>query len=190
MSTLVSIIMPTRNSFDSLFRALNSIKNTAEDFGNVEIMLRLDDDDHERIDLIPELKRVFHVKPIIGTRGVGYQDMKHFVDDLTAVATGSWAWLFDDDAWVEGKTWQSQLANIPCDPEKGPAVNTQFYKLGFSLYENGPKGEMCGIIIPLAVAKTVHSTTVDVAWFNTAKQKGWAFRKLKGVTYFHDGRAR
>jgi len=99
--------MPTRNDYAMLVKALQSIKDTASDFSKVEILLRIDDDDKERIDRIPELEAQFNVKTFIGPRGSGYNNMCTFLDDLAKMATGKWSWLFDDDAYIEGD-WQKQ----------------------------------------------------------------------------------
>lgn len=190
MSHLVSILMPTRNSHESLWKALQSIKDSATDFSQVQILLRMDDDDGERIKRIPELESQFNAKVVIGPRGVGYLNMGQFLDDLAAQATGRWSWLFDDDAHVDGP-WQQQLSETECSAEGGPALNSEFYKLGESRYSNWPKVGPPGLIIPTAAAKTLqHRAPVDDQWLSVAQQLGWPIKLLKGVTYHHCGRAR
>ncbi len=187
---LVSIVMPTRSAPPgALLLALNSIKNTATNFDDVEILLRMDDDDSNRIGMAPGLKADFNAKVIIGPRGNGYIDMGVFANDLVRVADSKWCWLMDDDAFVTGD-WQTQLAAIEPDIEKGPSCIAEFYQLGPSHYVT-PSDSPVGIIMPTAFVKTLdHKNPVDSQWMGVSNQKGWQRHFLKGVTYFHDGRAR
>jgi glycosyltransferase involved in cell wall biosynthesis len=118
MNNLVSIIMPTssrQHTHESLVKALKSLKDTATDFSEVEILLRIDDDDPDRYLRVKDLEHEFGVRVFIGPRGEGYNNMGGFVNDLMTLATGRWSWLFDDDSWVEGN-WQGALQAVPCDP--------------------------------------------------------------------------
>lgn len=184
---LLSIIMPTRSgSHDSLRKAVRSILDapgTKRD--DVEILLRLDDDDLSRLavatELIQGVGRIF-----IGPRGKGYIEMGTFVNDLVKIADSQWCWLFDDDAWVEGN-WHGPLSVMPRDC----ALNTQAYKLGQSHYLNGVRGGCVGMLIPTDLAKTInHVNPVDQQWHDIITQKGWTFRQLNATVYHHDGRAR
>lgn len=188
---LVSILMPTRTAvFSSLRRAVNSILETAGDnWEQVEILLRLDDDDIERVPVAMELTKGTG-KFVVGPRGRGYLDMGVFVDDLVKVAKGKWCWLFDDDAWVQGD-WFKQLSELRCDPHSGPAANAQNYQLGGSLYRNGPNGGPVGMLVPTAFCRTLHhQNPVDQQWLNEIMGRGWFIQQLLGVTYHHDGRKR
>lgn len=191
MSKLVSILMPTRNSFEFLRRALQSIKSTASDFTQIEILLRVDSDDVERIQILPQLKTEFDACGIVGERGNGYLNMGTFIDDLVGIASGKWCWLFDDDSWVQGNSWQRQIADMPCDGANGPALNAEFYKLGESIYPNGPKGGPVGLIVPTDFCRALkHRNPVDSQWLDVLLQKNWTIHQLKGITYGHDGRPR
>jgi glycosyltransferase involved in cell wall biosynthesis len=188
MSKLVTILMPTINPIDWLRLALDSIKNTASDYSQVEVLLRVDDDNQSRIDDLPKLVADYGIKYVIGPRYRGYHDMHQFVSDLLTKATGDWVWLFDDDAWINGK-WQEQLALIPCNPLAGPIVKVEKYCLGPSEYRNdaGP----VGLIIPRITAKAlkIHSP-VDQVWHNQLMAMNWKIHFLEGASYCHEGRAR
>ena len=187
MSKLVSVLMPTRGPQEGLIKALSSLRSTATNWDEVEILLRVDNDDWRRIDLIPELESRFGARVIVGPRGIGYLDMGRFVDDLLAVADGKWSWLFDDDSWVQGN-WQSQLQTMT--PER--AVNAQYYQLGGSRYENHADGGPVGLIVPTDFARTLRPTRspVDQTWLDAIIKRGWHVQLMNGVTYFHDGRPR
>jgi glycosyltransferase involved in cell wall biosynthesis len=187
---LVSVLMPTVNPIEGLAKALSSIKSTATRFDQVEILLRVDDDNKQRISELPQLEAEFGVKAFIGPRGAGYNDMRVFINDLAKLATGTWSWLFDDDAYIEG-SWQGQLESIPCMGANGPAINSEFYVLGLSRYSNWPKCGPPGLIIPTAVAKALdHQSPVDDQWMSVALQNNWPIKLLKGVSYYQNGRIR
>lgn len=186
---LVSIIMPTINPLFQLNKALSSIMETASDYSQVEVLLRIDLDNSVRIGELPELERRFGVKALILPRGTGYNDMGSYVDSLLAIAEGRWSWLFDDDAYVEGP-WQKRLETVPCDPHRGPICQPEFYHLGPSEYKHpfGPPTP----IVPTEWAKRVKTTLpADDCWFYGAKHTmGWGVQTLKDVHYYHDGRPR
>lgn len=185
---LCSIIMPTRSAnHDSLRRAVRSILDApGTNKSDVEILLRLDDDDPERFFVAEELTKDGQGSYVIGPRHKGYISMGDFVDDLLKIATGRWVFLFDDDSWIEGN-WYAPLFWMPVDC----AVNAEYYCLGGSRYRNGPEGGAVGILIPTELAKSAKATNpVDDQWLSMALQKGWKVRQLEGVSYFHDGRPR
>ncbi len=190
MSKLISILMPTRNPAEGFLKALRSIKSTASDFSQIEVLLRIDRDDIARFELALKLANEFNIKIVVGERGSGYVNMGQFIDELVAIATGKWCWLFDDDAWVEGKGWQEWIAAQPCSIH-GPAINAQYYKLGHSIYPNGPKGGPVGLIVPTDFCKTLsHRNPVDEQWLSVIMARGWSIRQIPGITYCHDGRPR
>jgi len=179
--------MPTRSgSHDSLRKAARSILDApGTNPDDLEILMRLDDDDPARLPVAEELTNG-HGTVVVGPRGAGYNDMGTFVNELLKVADSKWAWLFDDDAYVEGN-WYSELSRFNCDC----AVNSQHYCLGPSTYENGAKGGPVGIIIPTELARTIGlAYPVDQVWLEVVMQKGWRCNQMRGVNYHHCGRAR
>lgn len=184
---LVSIIMPTRSgSHESLRKAVRSILDApGTNKDNVEILLRLDDDDAGRLPVAQELVNG-NGAIVVGPRGTGYNNMGGFVDDLVKLADSRFCWLFDDDAFVEGN-WYGPLSGMP----DACGVNSQHYYLGKSRYENGPRGGPVGIIVPTELAKSIPSPfPVDQVWMEVVLQRGWTIRQMQGVDYHHDGRAR
>jgi hypothetical protein len=190
---LVSFLMPTRGGYDQLIRAVRSILCTAGDkAANVEILLRVDDDDKDRQKAARELEglQAMSVKTVIGPRGRGYDEMGTYINELVAVADSKWCWLFDDDAWVEGY-WPDALDDIACDPKHGPAVNAEIYALGDSFYRNGARGGCVGLIMPTEFCKTLnHSGPVDMFWLGQVVENNWMIIQLPGVIYHHCGRER
>lgn len=182
---LCSIIMPTRGPHESLRRAVKSIKDTCTNVGDIEILLKVDDDDGERFFIAEELTKGCG-SFVIAPRRDAYISMGLHVQDLINIADSRWVFLFDDDAWIEGD-WYTPLYWMPVDC----AVNCQYYCLGGSRYQNGPTGGPVGLLIPTELAKTIpHRNPVDQQWLDVVMQKGWKVKQLTDCTYWHDGRAR
>lgn len=183
--------MPTRNaSHEVLGKAVSSIIETAgEHKDDLEILLRIDDDDQARVPVAHDLINGYG-SYVIGPRGRGYNDMGRFVHDLVSIANSKWCWLFDDDSWVEGD-WYSELSKLPCDAKHGPAANADFYVLGESYYKNGCHGGAPGLILPTEFCRTIdHQNPVDQQWLNVVRENGWSIKQLENVNYHHDGRRR
>lgn len=183
--------MPTRSgTHDMLRKAVRSIldaPHTNKD--DVEILLRVDDDDPERFFVAEELtKGVGSFK--VGPRYNGYNSMGTFARELVDLADSTWCWLVDDDAWIDG-AWYHQLKTLTSDINPNHGINTQYYMLGNSLYENGAVGGCVGIMIPTSLAKTIPPVSpIDQTWLSTMMNMGWHLKLMQGVTLHHCGRPR
>jgi hypothetical protein len=188
----VSFLMPTRSDHVWLFTALKSIVNKCSNVEDIEILLKIDEDDHARRGLIKEIERDYPARCVVSPRGEGYNHMGRFVKELTNVADSRWCWLFDDDAWIEGDgDYYSSLKELRCDPLHGPAANAEHYVLGQSYYPNGSSGGAPGIIMPTAFVKNMPPVLpVDECWLTEVHRMGWVVVQLPGVRYHHDGRPR
>jgi hypothetical protein len=188
---LCSVIMPTRSgTHDMLRKAVRSILDApGTNKDDVEILLRVDDDDPTRFFVAEELtKGVGSFK--VGPRFNGYNSMGIFARELVDLADSTWCWLVDDDAWIDG-AWYPQLKSLTSDINPNHGFNTQYYMLGNSLYENGKVGGCVGIGIPTALAKTIEPVSpIDQAWLGTMMNMGWHLKLMQGTTLRHCGRAR
>lgn len=191
MKPLVSILLPTRNQHSWLFKCLSSIKNTCSDLSKIEILLRMDIDDNERIALIPSLAEQFPIRILIGPRGTGYGGSGHYFCELARVAEGDWVWQFDDDFWIEGSTWLASLGAIPCNPYLGPAVHAEFYQLGGSRYNNATSAGCVGLITPAQFYRSLGEIHPgDQPVWDEIRKINWKVELLRGTTLCHEGRAR
>lgn len=191
MTKLVSIIMPTRNgSFYSLKKAVNSIFDTAGQYRDqIEILLRLDSDDHDRVPVACQLA-YGRGCVLVGCRGQGYNDMPVYVRSLISIAKGKWCWLFDDDAWIEGD-WATPLAECPRLKDEITCFRAQHYALGSAVYKNAPLDSPVGLIVPTQVVRDLKDNLpVDNAWLGGIQDRKLPLQLLPNVTYWHDGRAR
>ena len=75
---LVSILLPTRKRINHLITCLESIKNKTSNLKDIEVVLRMDNDDTETLDnmdKINEFDSSFDLKVIVDDRWNGYADL-------------------------------------------------------------------------------------------------------------------
>ena len=107
---LVSILIPSRNRFDTLVKSLTSLRKNTYDNENVEYLLRFDDDDKEYITRKSELDSLdIHYKTIIGPRKGGYDSLHEYLNELIIDAKGEFYFIWNDDAYMKTKNWDKEI---------------------------------------------------------------------------------
>lgn len=128
---LISILIPTRWRVPDLLKCMRSIVDTADDTSRFEFQLRIDNDDPETIAAIPDIEAIHKaVKIWIGSKkgwggsGLMYSQMGYSTES-------KWLWCFNDDAEIQGKGWDTMIANAPLE---GVFVAPEHWQLGGSKY--------------------------------------------------------
>ena len=110
---VVSVMLPSRGRPDSLRAALRSLAETCSNPKQVEVLIRLDDDDTQTLaiqdSLVAECAPI-DLRIIVGPRGNGYKDLQVYFNELAAAARGDFLFLFNDDARIKTKGWDKQVA--------------------------------------------------------------------------------
>ena len=114
--TIISIILPTRGRVKSgaLEKSLKSLLDNADKPGRVEIMLGIDEDDQETKDWLDNKAQDF-VKPYAcGCKAkvfkpLGYKKLNVYVTLLAHSSSGQWLFLWNDDALMQTKGWDSEV---------------------------------------------------------------------------------
>jgi len=111
---IISILIPSRNRYKLLKECLYSIFNSVHNIANVEIIVRLDDDDpslkkyFKKIDLLSHLS----VKVIKGER-YGYSRVTTYFDEMIPLSKGDIILPFSDDSFIwdhpSCKGWEVDL---------------------------------------------------------------------------------
>ena len=52
MQKLVSVLIPTRNRVNRLLRCIQSFEKNTRDYSKIELILKIDNDDHETINFV------------------------------------------------------------------------------------------------------------------------------------------
>lgn len=107
---LASILIPTRNRFDSLLKAIESITSTTEHLDSVEILVRFDEDDENSLKRINELpKDKIDINVMVGKR-YGYTELHRYVNEMCEQTKGEFIVWFNDDCIIETSGWDRKIA--------------------------------------------------------------------------------
>ena len=108
----ISIMVPTRNREYDIIRLLDSIKNTAHNTSNIEVVVTHDNDDLDSKRVLNAAKDVFDFKID------AYEQVKDTVKPfnlsecfncMAAKTTGDFLWALNDDAFFCSEGWDSIL---------------------------------------------------------------------------------
>lgn len=119
---LCSILIPTRGRVASLQVAIESFLTTADNPANVEIVVRVHDDDPATLAWWTSTPRRKQVRVIIGDTGDGYGSMHEYIACLAAVSRGAWLWPSSDDWRSLTQGWDTRLAARCAEPMHTPLV--------------------------------------------------------------------
>jgi hypothetical protein len=113
-----SFLLPSRGRPLGLIKTILSINEATKFYDEIEMLIRLDDDDPTANpsfieDIIREAR--FHVDVKVGPRGEGYVHLHYFINEMASRAKGRWLWLFNDDSTVETKQWDYVLRGVELD---------------------------------------------------------------------------
>lgn len=149
---LCSVLLPSRGRPYGLVRAIDSFWSLAQDKSNVEFILKLDDDDHESIDVVEKLRAKgipdLNIQTIVTPREEGYRSLQTWWNLMAAKAKGDWLYVFNDDAYIKSQDWDQSLLRtvflrpwfgawkicclwgptIDCDSKQMPILRREVYK--------------------------------------------------------------
>ncbi len=138
---LVSILIPTRNRFDSLLKAVGSVIKNTKDLARIEIVMRFDDDDKASLDRIDELPTdKIDINIMIGER-YKYIELHRYVNEMCEETKGEFIAWFNDDCVIETKNWDDIVAKhtgkIMCfyPDNKGTGSGNIFPMISRKIYE-------------------------------------------------------
>lgn len=180
---ICSVLIPTRKRVDRLIECINSIRETSNIY-EVEILLRIDDDDTETISVFHSLRDPNCIC-IIRPRGkLGYFSNADYYNELADISKGDWIWIMNDDITVLGAGWDEQLKSIPTE---GFIVHAEFHKLNNSLYVNDADG--VAPIVPRGCWAKLGYDKIpyppDAALNQMCRNNGWVSKFLTGITVHH-----
>jgi len=112
----ISVLIPTRNRFDELSKTISSIMDNAKHKDQIEIILRVDDDDTPFTSRIHELPYASNIKIKSGPRYDGYRSLDIFLNELYSIASGQWLFMPGDDCRVRTKDWDLLLEPFEGQP--------------------------------------------------------------------------
>jgi hypothetical protein len=108
---MISLIIPTRKRIESLNRLFDNIVNTCSSTSNLEVLLRIDDDDIDTIRFVEQYstKSKLLIRTIIGKRGKGYVDLHNKISELCQISAGKFLFFLADDVQFMTKGWDEKI---------------------------------------------------------------------------------
>ena len=164
---------------------MESIRGSA-DGENYEILIRMESDDKASLALTPKLREHLGTQVFVGSAD-GYAAIGRHFTYLSALASGQWVWIFNDDMTIASRDggWDTKLAQVP---KHGYFVEPQTHKLNRSTYPNDPR---CGA--PALIRNcwsqfgiTELPASLDYRIPERLEKVGWKPWFLDGVTIWHD----
>lgn len=168
-TTLVSLLLPTRGRPFMMNDCLASFVDRAHKKSNVEIIIKLDNDDPMLDTYVRTLQgfyKMFPVSILITPRLRGCADLHTFVNHMGKLATGDWIMPIHDDLCMETKDWDVLLENVDID-------SLVWYDAGLN-----PQ-KFCGH----PELSTLRFTPSNgSSWFNFPLMRSKAFKAIKHVS--------
>lgn len=117
---ILTVLLPSRNRFDMLLKTINSFANTCKNISNLEIIIKLDDDDTSSISRLEEIRKDVNIKVIISSQLNGYASLHEYANEMVKSATGDWCLFGNDDCLMMTKDWDDIIENVkPTESFKG-----------------------------------------------------------------------
>ena len=117
---ILTLLLPSRNRFDMLLKTINSFVNTCKNISNLEIIIKLDDDDISSISRLEEIRKDVNIKVIISNQLNGYASLHEYANEMVKSATGDWCLFANDDCLMMTQDWDDIIENVkPTESFKG-----------------------------------------------------------------------
>lgn len=107
---MISVLLPSRGRPEKLKQSVTRLLETAENPKAIEILIRMDLDDHESWAELPKTDGV-RITYIYGER-YGYANLHQYYNELAEKARGEWLMVWNDDAMMEQKGWDTVIHAI------------------------------------------------------------------------------
>lgn len=107
---LISALTPSRGRPASLRRAVTSLLDTADNPDQVEVLIALDPDD-DTAPAAAGLAAFPAVRFWTAPERYGYHGLHRYCEHLAATATGKWLLLWNDDAVMQTRGWDTIIAS-------------------------------------------------------------------------------
>ncbi len=113
-SRVVSVLLASRQRAEHLEATIDSLYQHAANPDDIEILIRLDNDDPQLNDALAMLKGKHaddhHITTLIGDRYGGFQHLHLFINELCQIARGDFFFYCSDDARMNTPNWDQIMA--------------------------------------------------------------------------------
>lgn len=105
---MISVLIPTRERPELLRESIESLVLTADDPNDVEFVIRRDSDDKS------DYGHLERTTTILGPPK-GYTGLAHYYETCVRYAVGKWLLIWNDDAIMRTKGWDTQIRRASSD---------------------------------------------------------------------------
>ena len=106
----ISVLLPTRKRIPLIKKCTESLLDNAKDPSKIQLIYGVDDDDKESIDFLKDIKHP--ARSVIKFKRLGYENLHRYNNALSVYAQGTWLMIFNDDAIMETKDWDSEIGKF------------------------------------------------------------------------------
>jgi glycosyltransferase involved in cell wall biosynthesis len=101
----ISVILPSRERLNSLTQTIDSLINRCSNLQNIEILIKIDDDDFETIEGLKSYKNYNSINVIISDKKQGYKSLNEYYNELYEKSSGEFVFCINDDLTIETDNW-------------------------------------------------------------------------------------
>jgi len=106
----ISVLLPTRKRIPLIKRCIESLLDNASDPSKIQLLFGVDDDDQKSIDFLRDIKHP--IRSVIKFKRLGYENLHQYNNSLASYAQGTWIMIFNDDAIMQTKNWDLEIAKF------------------------------------------------------------------------------
>lgn len=107
---MISIILNSRGRVNRLQELFNSIVKTTHDYSNIELLIRIDEDDQDTIQFSKINIYPFKIKYFIGKRP---DNLSKSHNELASECIGDYIFVLNDDVDILTKNWDLEIEKVP-----------------------------------------------------------------------------
>ncbi len=104
---LISVILPSRGRIEFLLQTLNSLIDKCDDINNIEILVKVDDDDTETINGLKSYDKFNFITMVVSGRKNGYASLNEFYNELYEKSSGEFIFCANDDMTIITDKWDT-----------------------------------------------------------------------------------
>lgn len=106
----ISVLLPTRKRISLIKRCTESLLDNAKDPNKIQLLYGVDDDDSESLKFLKDVKHP--ARSVIKFKRLGYENLHRYNNALSVYAQGTWIMIFNDDAIMQTKDWDSEIGKF------------------------------------------------------------------------------
>lgn len=126
-------MIPAWKRPEKLTRAIETIRDNAQNSDDIEIVVRVTDSDDSIKSIIGSLNQKHRVTHFIGPRKNGWKSMCDYWNEMALHSSGQWLWAFNDDCYLPTQNYD-QIVRPMCQEQSNVLIVPEIHRLGGSTY--------------------------------------------------------